>query len=367
MVAVGLRHRPDDRVRDGHLRSAGVAAGQLGIDREQAALEAGRRLVISSDFHKAYQSLACIDGVTRCGAGPIRRYFLRAGAAHPEALGDWCDAWTERIAVLYRAHTPGGHQPGTEPTPMPPPLAARLHRHRRAPHPAGQRRRQGPAAPGRRQGHRHAQQRMGRAGPPPGPAAAAAGQQHRRARPAHPGDRPQNSTAPAPNGPPTWPLMYGPSPPPPPGTTSSPRPATGYLQACAEHGGTAPAEPAWTRSCPGPPKDAPAVVPPVTSPRVPAQPPPARKAPSSRHMTPRVIAAAGANGRPASSARGRRRRFLVDRLAAGTHIRAGRPGSAAMAQPPALPRSQTRPGPPSGHVQPLGRSGQPPLPDRLQR
>jgi len=86
-------------------RSAEVAAGQLGIDREQSQLEAGRRLVISSDFHKAYQSLACIDGVDPlwCFAH-IRRYFLRAGAAHPEALGDWCDAWTERIAVLYRAH-----------------------------------------------------------------------------------------------------------------------------------------------------------------------------------------------------------------------------------------------------------------------
>jgi len=86
-------------------RSAEVAAGQLGMDREQSQLEAGRRLVISSDFHKAYQSLACIDGVDPlwCFAH-IRRYFLRAGAAHPEALGDWCDAWTERIAVLYRAH-----------------------------------------------------------------------------------------------------------------------------------------------------------------------------------------------------------------------------------------------------------------------
>ena len=86
-------------------RSAEVAAGQLGIDREQAALEAGRRLVISSDFHKAYQSLARIDGVDPlwCWAH-MRRYFLRAGAAHPEVLGDWCDAWTERIAVLYRAH-----------------------------------------------------------------------------------------------------------------------------------------------------------------------------------------------------------------------------------------------------------------------
>ena len=66
---------------------------------------AGRRLVICSDFHKAYQSLARINGVDPlwCWAH-IRRYFLRAGAAHPEALGDWCDAWTERIAVLYRAH-----------------------------------------------------------------------------------------------------------------------------------------------------------------------------------------------------------------------------------------------------------------------
>ena len=86
-------------------RSAGVAAGHLGIDREQAALEAGRRLVISSDFHKAYQSLARIGGVDPlwCWAH-MRRYFLRAGAAHPEALGDWADAWAERIAVLYRAH-----------------------------------------------------------------------------------------------------------------------------------------------------------------------------------------------------------------------------------------------------------------------
>ncbi len=86
-------------------RSADVAAGQLGIDREQSELEAGRRLVISSDFHKAYQSLARIDGVDPLWCfSHIRRYFLRAGAAHPEALGDWCDAWVERIAVLYRAH-----------------------------------------------------------------------------------------------------------------------------------------------------------------------------------------------------------------------------------------------------------------------
>lgn len=97
-------------------RSAGVAAGQLGIDREQAALEAGRRLVLSSDFHKAYQSLARIDGVDPlwCWAH-MRRYFLRARAAHPEALGDWADAWTERIAVLYRVHHAlAATTPGTE-------------------------------------------------------------------------------------------------------------------------------------------------------------------------------------------------------------------------------------------------------------
>ena len=97
-------------------RSADVAAGQLGTGREQSQLEAGRRLVISSDFHKACQSLARIGGVDPlwCFAH-IRRYFLRAGAAHPEALGDWCDAWTERIAVLYRAHRAlAAATPGTE-------------------------------------------------------------------------------------------------------------------------------------------------------------------------------------------------------------------------------------------------------------
>jgi hypothetical protein len=45
----------------------------------------------------------------------IRRYFLRAGAAHPEALGEWAEAWTERIAVLYRAHHAlAATMPGTD-------------------------------------------------------------------------------------------------------------------------------------------------------------------------------------------------------------------------------------------------------------
>ena len=86
-------------------RSTAVPARVLGIDREQAALEAGLRLVISSDFYGAYQSLSGIEGVDPlwCFAH-IRRYFLRAGAAHPGALGEWCHAWTQRFALLYRAH-----------------------------------------------------------------------------------------------------------------------------------------------------------------------------------------------------------------------------------------------------------------------
>ncbi len=87
-------------------RSAEVAAGQLGIDREQAALEAGRRLVISSDFHKAYQSLARIDGVDPlwCWAqyaepGIMRNGFARvAGAACRGGAGS--DAGREEFCII---------------------------------------------------------------------------------------------------------------------------------------------------------------------------------------------------------------------------------------------------------------------------
>ncbi len=37
-------------------------------------------------------------------AGTCCRARQAAGAAHPDQLGDWADAWLERIAVLYRAH-----------------------------------------------------------------------------------------------------------------------------------------------------------------------------------------------------------------------------------------------------------------------
>ena len=66
---------------------------------------------------------------------------------------------------------------------------------------------------------------------------------------------------------------------------------TGYLQECAATAAQPRPEPAWTRSCPGHPKDAPAVVPPATSPRVPARNPasPQSRPIALRHMTPRVI------------------------------------------------------------------------------
>ena len=67
-------------------RSAEVAAGQLGIDREQAALEAGRRLVISAGFRKACRLLARIDGVDPlwCWAQYAEPGIMRNGAA------GWC-------------------------------------------------------------------------------------------------------------------------------------------------------------------------------------------------------------------------------------------------------------------------------------
>jgi transposase len=89
-------------------RSNSVLDTQFGIttaDRETGTLPDRRRLVLSSDFYVAYQSLARLDGVEAlwCWAH-IRRYFIRAGDAHTY-LGSWRDAWVARIADLYVAHT----------------------------------------------------------------------------------------------------------------------------------------------------------------------------------------------------------------------------------------------------------------------
>jgi len=85
-------------------RSTRVLTAHLGIDTEAGSLEAGRRLLVSSDFFTVYQALATLEGVDPlwCWAH-IRRYFIRAGDAHAE-LAAWTTAWLGRIGALYVAH-----------------------------------------------------------------------------------------------------------------------------------------------------------------------------------------------------------------------------------------------------------------------
>jgi transposase len=87
-------------------RSTTVATDHLGIDIDTGELSTGDRLMISSDFYAAYQSIAAnIDAVTPlwCWAH-IRRYFVRAGDADPLQLGRWARSWVGRIRDLYVAH-----------------------------------------------------------------------------------------------------------------------------------------------------------------------------------------------------------------------------------------------------------------------
>jgi len=103
---------PDTTVfRIARSRSLAVLTEQLGIDTDTdaadaaAALPEGRALLLSSDFYAVYQALGRLEGVDNlwCWAH-IRRYFIRAGDAHPE-LAAWTTGWVERIAALYGAHT----------------------------------------------------------------------------------------------------------------------------------------------------------------------------------------------------------------------------------------------------------------------
>jgi len=75
-------------------RSLKVLTEQLGIDTDPdtdtLTLPEGRQVLLSSDFYVVYQILGRLDGVDNlwCWAH-IRRYFVRAGDAHPELA-----AWT---------------------------------------------------------------------------------------------------------------------------------------------------------------------------------------------------------------------------------------------------------------------------------
>ncbi|MBL8927203.1 MAG: transposase [Pseudonocardia sp.] len=104
-------------------RSLKVLTARLGVEHDPdtgalpESLPGGRRLLLSSDFYTVYQSLGCVDGVDNLWCwSHIRRYFVRAGDAHPDNLKAWTQAWLERIGALYRAHcalaaaAPGGPQ-----------------------------------------------------------------------------------------------------------------------------------------------------------------------------------------------------------------------------------------------------------------
>jgi transposase len=100
-------------------RSTKVLREQLGIDTDDDdrlpdVLPGGRRLLLSSDFYVVYQILGRLDGVDNLWCwSHIRRYFIRAGDAHPE-LAIWTAGWIERIAALYVAHTAlGAAEPGS--------------------------------------------------------------------------------------------------------------------------------------------------------------------------------------------------------------------------------------------------------------
>jgi transposase len=91
-------------------RSGAVLARHAGLDGETGQLTDGedgpRRLVISSDFYKVYESAGKkADGLVNlyCWAH-LRRHIVRAGDANPVQLGHWTGAWLGRIRELYAAH-----------------------------------------------------------------------------------------------------------------------------------------------------------------------------------------------------------------------------------------------------------------------
>jgi transposase len=91
-------------------RSGAVLARHAGLDGETGQLTDGedgpRRLVISSDFYKVYESAGkkADDLVNLYCWAHLRRHVVRAGDANPAQLGHWTDAWLGRIRDLYGAH-----------------------------------------------------------------------------------------------------------------------------------------------------------------------------------------------------------------------------------------------------------------------
>ena len=98
-MVLGVRrpghHRVHDRpvpVAEGPHRPAGYP-----VDPDTGALPdalpGGRQVLLSSDFYTVYQALGRLDGVDNLWCwSHIRRYFIRAGDAHPE-LATWTAGW----------------------------------------------------------------------------------------------------------------------------------------------------------------------------------------------------------------------------------------------------------------------------------
>ena len=150
MVAVGLGHRPGHRVRDGHLpqrrgrrRPAGhrPGAGRAGGGPPPGHLgRLPQGLPVAGPHRRRRPAvvLGSHPAVFPAGRGRSPRGARRLGR---------CVDRADRGAVpgaprASRHHTRHRCPPGCRR-----PLAAGLHRHRRAPHAAGPRRRKGPAAP----------------------------------------------------------------------------------------------------------------------------------------------------------------------------------------------------------------------------
>jgi transposase len=87
-------------------RSTQVATQHLGLDLDAGKLTTRGHLVVSSDFYVVYQSIdKQIEAITAlwCWAH-VRRFFVRAGDAHPDQLRYWSRQWIARIRALYVAH-----------------------------------------------------------------------------------------------------------------------------------------------------------------------------------------------------------------------------------------------------------------------
>jgi transposase len=95
-----------DPTRSGH-----VLARHAGIDEKTGQLEPAadggpRRLVLSTDFYKVYESAGNrAEGLVSlwCWAH-VRRHVVRAGDANPVQLKYWTQKWLDRIRALYAAH-----------------------------------------------------------------------------------------------------------------------------------------------------------------------------------------------------------------------------------------------------------------------